>query len=168
MDRRLACDLQRHAFLAAGDQHRFAGDGLGQLGGRFGDLRFARERAMHGGRQLLGVRRDQRRAAIDAVIVALRIDDDRLAKPPRAVDDRADDARRQHALGVIRQHHRADLRQRRFGVGDQRRFALRADRRRRLPIGSHQMGGVVLGDEAHLARGLPRLVDHEIGNDARR
>ena len=42
---------------------------------------------------------------------------------------------------------------------------MRAGRRGGFPIGAHQMGRVVLGDEAHLARGLPRLVDHKIGND---
>ena len=32
----------------------------------------------------------------------------------------------QHALGVVGQHHRADLRQRRFGMGDDRGLGLRA------------------------------------------
>ena len=45
------------------------------------------------------------------------------------------------------------------------RLALRAGRRGGLPIGPYQMGRVVLGDEAHLARRLPRLVDHQIGHD---
>ena len=44
-------------------------------------------------------------------------------------------------------------------------FAMRAGRRGAFPIGAHQMGRVVFGDEAHLARRLPRLVDHQIGHD---
>ena len=165
MDRRMTLDVQRHALLAAGHQHGFAVDHARQFGRRLGDLGFGRDRTMHGGAEFLAVRRDQCRAAIDAVIVAFRIDHDRLAEPPRRVDDGADDARGQHALGVVGQHHGADLRQRRFGIGDDRSLALRAGRRGGLPIGAHQMRRVMLGDEAHLARGLPRLVDHQIGHD---
>src|SRR6204780_4868313 len=42
---------------------------------------------------------------------------------------------------------------------------MRAGGRGGFPIGAHQMGRVMLGDEAPLARGLPRLVDHQIGHD---
>ena len=42
---------------------------------------------------------------------------------------------------------------------------MRAGRRGGFPIGAHQVGRVMFGDEAHLARGLPRLVDHQIGHD---
>ena len=165
VDRRVTVEMQRHALLAAGDQHRLAFDELRQLGRGVGDLGFRRHRTMHGGAELLTVRRDQGGAAIDAVIVAFRIDHDRLAVPARRIDHGPDDARRQHAFGVIGQDHGADLRHRGFGVGDDRRLALGAGRRRGLPIGAHQMGRMMLGDEAHLARGLPRLIDDEIGHD---
>ena len=81
-------DVKRHALLAAGDQHGFAVDDAGELGRGLGDLGLRRHRPMHGGAQFLAIRRDQRRAAVDAVIVALRIDDDRFAEATRRVDDR--------------------------------------------------------------------------------
>ncbi len=52
----------------------------GEFGRGLGDLGLGRDRPMHRGGQLLAVRRDQRRAAIDAVIVALGIDNHRLAE----------------------------------------------------------------------------------------
>ena len=88
MNRRIALDMQRHALFAAGDQHGIALDDAGEFGRRLGDLGIARHRPMHRGAEFLAVRRDQRRAAIDAVIVALRIDHDRLAESARLVDDR--------------------------------------------------------------------------------
>src|SRR6202030_2804006 len=69
------------------------------------------------------------------------------------------------ALGVVREHHGAGLLHGGFGIADDRRLACRARRRSGLPIGPYQMGRVMLGDEAHLARRLPRLVDHKVGND---
>src|SRR5262252_6795897 len=62
---------------------------------------------MHGNAEFLPVGRDQRRAAVDTVIVALRVDDHRFAELTRAIDDRADDARRENALGIVGQNHRA-------------------------------------------------------------
>ena len=120
---------------------------------------------MHGGAEFRTVRRDQCGAAVDAVIVPLGIDHDRFAELPRAVDDGADDARRQHALGIIGQHHRAALRQRRFGMGDNCGLACGACRLCRLPIRPHQMRRMVLGDEAHFSGGMPPRLDNEMGND---
>ena len=96
VDRRLPFDVQAHPFFAAGDQHRLAVDPMRELGCGGRDLGVSRDRPMHRGGKFLGIRRDQRRAAINAVIVALRIDDDRLAEAPRRIDDGADDALGEH------------------------------------------------------------------------
>ena len=165
MDRRITFDVKAHAGFAAGDQHGFAADEARQLGGGHRDLRLGGHRPMHRGGQLLGIRRDQRRAAIDAVIVAFGIDHDRFAEAPRRFDDGANDARGERAFGIVGQHHRAGFGQRRFGKADDRGFAFRAGRVRGFPIGAQQVGGVMLGDEAHLARGWPRVVDHQLGCD---
>ena len=88
----------------------------------------------------LAIRRDQRRAAIDAVVVALRIDNDRHAEPPRLIDHGAYDARREHALGISRtapRHQRAAAPLAR--MRDDRRLAVAARRVGRLPIGPDQM-----------------------------
>ena len=79
----LALDVQAHPLFAAGHQHGFAVDPVRELGCSGGDLRLGRDRPMHRGGKLLGIRRDQRRAAINPVIMPLRIDDDRLAVPAR-------------------------------------------------------------------------------------
>ena len=165
MDRRITFDVKTHAGFAAGDQHGFAADEARQLGGSHRDLRLGGHRPMHRGGQLLGIRRDQRRAAIDAVIVAFGIDHDRFAEAPRRFDDGANDARGERAFGIVGQHHRAGFGQRRFGKADDRGFAFPAGRVRGLPIGAQQVGGVMLRDEAHLARGWPRVVDHQLGCD---
>ena len=81
-----------------------------ELGRGCRDLVVGLRRPMRGVGEFLPVRRDQRRAAVDAVVAALRIDHDRLAELVGGIDDRADDARRQRAFGVIGQHHRARLR----------------------------------------------------------
>ncbi len=161
----MAVDVERHALLAARDEDGFAVDDARKLRGRLADLGFARHRTVHGGAEFGAVRRDQRRAAVDAVIVAFRIDHDGFVKLPRPVDDGADDARRQHALGIIRQHHRAALRQRGLGMGDDGGLAGRACRLRRFPIRPHQMRRMVLGDEAHLACRVPAGLDDEMRND---
>ena len=165
VQRRMTVDMQRHAFLAAGDQHGIAFDDARELSRRFGDLGFARHRAMHRRSQFLAVRGDKGCASVDFIIVTFRIDHDRFAEPARFVDDRADDALRQHALGVIRQHHRAALRQRRFGLRNDRGLAFGARRLRRLPVRPHQVRRMVLGHETHFARGVPSCLAHEMGND---
>ncbi len=163
--RRMTGDMQRHAFLATGDQHRIALDQPRQLGRGLGDLGLRRHRPVHRRAQLLTVRRDQRGAAVDAVVVAFWIDHDRLAKPPCRVDDGAHDARGQHALGIIGQHDRAGRRHRRFGLGDDRGFARGARRLCRLPIRAQQMRRMVLGHEAHLARGVAPGIGDQMRND---
>ena len=165
VDRRLPFGMQAHALFAARDQHGFALDHLRKLGGGGGDLRLVAERPMHRGRKLLGVWRDHGRAAIDAIVVALRIDDHRLAVPARRLDDGADHPLGQHAFGIVGEYDCADLRHRRFRMRDHRRLALGARRRRCFPIGAHQVGGMMLGDEAHFARRRPRFIDHQFGND---
>ena len=55
--------------------------------------------------EFLPVRRDQRGAAIDAVVAAFGIDHHRLARLVGGLDDGADDARGERALGVVGQHH---------------------------------------------------------------
>ena len=97
--------------------------------------------------------------------MAFRIDDDRYAKTPRRLDDGADDALGERALGIVGQHHSAGFRHGSLGMGDDRGLALRADGLCGLPIGPHQMGRMVFRNKAHLARGLTGVVDHEIGNN---
>ena len=165
MNRLLPLYMQCHAVLAAGHQHGLGVERAGQFRCRRGDIGLGGDRAMHGGGEFLAVRRHQRRAAIEAVIMRLGIDDHRLAEAARAVDDGADDPRCQHTLGVIGHHHRADLGQRRFGIGDDGGLALRPGGLRRLPVRPHQMRRMMFGHEAHLARCLPSGVDHQIGHD---
>ena len=161
----MAVDVQRHALLAAGDQHGFALDDARKLGRGLADLGFACHRSVHGGAQFSAVWRDQRRAAIDAVIVPFRIDHHRFAKLPRAIDDGADDARCQHPFGVIRQYHCAAVRQRRFGMRDDRSLACGVRRVGGFPVRPHQMRRMMFGHEAHLAGGVPPRLDDEMGND---
>ena len=42
-----------------------------------------------------------------------------------------------------------------------------ADRARLLPVGAQQMRRIVIRDEAHLARGRARRIDHQRGLDQR-
>ena len=127
--------------------------------------RIACHRAPRGVGQLLAVRRDQRRAAIDAEIEALGIDDHRLAELARLVDDGADDRRAQHALGIVGQHHCIRTRHRRSAGLDQRLLDVLPHRRGELPVGPQQMGGIVLGDEPHLAGGRARRIDQQMRLD---
>ena len=101
MDRGVTCHMQRHAFFAARNQDRFAVDDPPKLGGGLGDLRFGRNRPMHGDTQFLPVRRDQRRPAVDAVIVAFRINYNGFVELPCALDNRANDPRRQPTSGPV-------------------------------------------------------------------
>ena len=71
---------QRHALLAARDQHGLGVDRLGQRGRGDDDLVVVVRRRVRRLGEFLPVRRDQRRPAIDAVIAALWIDHDRLAE----------------------------------------------------------------------------------------
>ena len=87
-------EVKHHAFLATGNKHRVALHDARQFGRGLGDLALARHRPMHRRPQFLAVRRDQRGAAINAVIVMFRIDHDRFAEAPRLVDDGADNALR--------------------------------------------------------------------------
>ncbi len=96
---------QRHAVLALRHQDGLAIRKLHRVLSRFGDA-LLRIRAASGRfRELLAVRREQRRAAIDREIGALGIDDHALAELAGGIDDIADHARRQHALGVVGQQH---------------------------------------------------------------
>ncbi len=79
MDRRLARDRKRHAVLAAFDQDGFAAGNVGKLGRGGSDLRVGDDGPMHGGGELPAIGRQQCRAAIDAVVMALGVDDDGFA-----------------------------------------------------------------------------------------
>ena len=104
---------QHHALLAAGHQHGLALDHAVELGHRGGDIGFGRDGVPAHFRKLMAVRRDQGRSGVAGKVLALRIDDQRLAGLARRVDQGAHDTRRQHALGVVGQHDRRDPRQRR-------------------------------------------------------
>ena len=158
---------ESHAGFAARDQHRLRAERIAQGGGRRRDFLFRSRGSVRRIGQFLPVRRDQRRAAIDAVVAALRIDDHRLAGLARGGNHRADDARRQRALRIIGQHHCADARQRGNRVRDDRVFAHLRDRRCEFPIGAQQVRRMVLGDEAHLACCLPRGIEHQARIDQR-
>ena len=138
MDRRLTLDVEAHSLIAAGHQHGFAADHAGEIRSGADNLRLGRDRTMNCGGELLGVRRDQGGAAIDAVIVALRIDDDWFAEALRLLDDGADDTLGEHSLGIVGQHHGAGRGDRRFRMGDDRGLAFLTRRLRRLPIGAQQ------------------------------
>ena len=71
--------MQAHAVFAAGNQHRFAFDQPGEFGRGGGDLGFGGDRTMHSGGKFFRIRRDQRGAAINPVIVMLGIDHHRFA-----------------------------------------------------------------------------------------
>ena len=79
MNRRRVLLHQRHALVAAGHQHRLAGERLAQFVGGGRHILVAAHLAAHGVAQFLAVGRDQRGAAIDAEIAALGIDHHRLA-----------------------------------------------------------------------------------------
>ena len=117
--------------------------------------------------KFLPVRRDQRGAAIDAVVAAFWIDDDRLAERVRRIDRRAHDAFGQRALGIVGEHDGAGLRRGLLDMRDQRVLGRLIDRRRGFPIGTQEMRRMMLGDEAHLARGLPLRVGHQMKFDPR-
>ena len=170
MDRLAARRHQRHARLAARHQHGLAADRAIELGGGGGDLRLVRSRARRvasASSCRFGVIRVA--PLVDRKILALGIDDHRLAElaaPPRS--GCADDTRRERALGIVGQHHARRARQRR----ERRDRAASSrvsgiERLRQLPVGAQQMGRMVLGDEADLARGRPRRIDDQMGFDQR-
>ena len=157
---------QRHAVVAAGHQHRLAAERLSQFLRGIGDIGIALGLAPHRFRQFLAVRRHHRRAAIDAVIAALGIDDHRLAGRIGRLKQTPDQRRRQHALGVIRQHHRIRPRQCGECRLQQRLLGFGIRRPRLFPVGAQQMRGVMLRHEPHLARGRARSVNDKRGRDA--
>ena len=158
---------ERHAGFAARHQHGFAADRAVELGRGRGDVGFARDgMAGHLGK-LMPVRSDQGRTLVAGKILAFGIDDHRLAELPGGFDQGPDDARREQALGIIGQHHARRARQRRQRLGEHGLFGLAIDRRRQLPVGAQQMGRMVLGDEADLARGHARAIDDQMGFDQR-
>ena len=159
VDRRLAAHHERHAVLAPRHQHS---------GGRGrGDIGVGQRGAPRGVGQLLAVRRDQGRAAIDGEVSRLGIDHHRLAELGGGFDDRAHHALGQRPLGVVGEHHRARLGQGRDRVADHRVLDLARDRLCHFPIGAQHVGrlAALAGDEADLARRRPRAVDHQAGLD---
>ena len=127
---------QRHAVFAARDQHRLGAERTAEIARRSGDFFIGLGGATGCFGKLLPVRRDQRRALVDAVVAAFRIDQNRLAELIGGVDDGTHHARRERAFGVVGQHHRASARHRLDGMADERVFACRIDWRRNLPIGA--------------------------------
>ena len=89
-----------------------------------GDVLVGIGAAAGGLRKFLAIGRQQRRAAIDREIGALGIDDHALAELSRGVDDVADHARRQHALGIVGQQH--DIGARRAAAGSRRSASARS------------------------------------------
>ena len=118
---------------------------------------------MDGGGQLQAIWGEQRRATIDAVIVTLWIDNDGYAQTPGVIDKGAYDARRQHALGEVGQHHNVNAGQRLARMRNNRRLAVAPGRIGCLPISPDQMARIMFGYKANLARGLPRGINHELG-----
>ena len=153
---------QRHAVLALRHQHRLAvGEDHGVARG-LGDIGVAVGAAAGRLGKFLAVGREQRGAAIDREIRALGIDDDALAGLARSIDHVADDARSQHALGIVGEQHDIGARELRQDGVDQLLLDLARRRRSQLPIGAQHVSGEMLGDEAHLARGRPRrIVDQQ-------
>src|ERR1700691_1421315 len=127
------------------------------------ELGVGSDRPMDGGSQFQAIWREQRRAAIDAVIVALWIDNDGYAETPGVIDEGAYHAGRQHALGEVGQHHSVNAGQRLPRMRNNGRLAMTARRIGRLPISPDQMARIMFGYKADLARGLPRRINHELG-----
>ena len=101
MQRHLALRVEAHALFAARHHHGLACDDAGKLLGCRMDRRITDRIAARRNAQLAPVRRDDGRAAVDRKVRGLGIDDHRNARALRTTDDFADDARRQHALGVV-------------------------------------------------------------------
>ena len=167
MDRLALARHQRHAALALRHQQRGAIRRRHRLARRAGDLNWGIGTAARRLAKFLAVRRQQRGAAIQREIRALWIDDHPLAEFLRGVDRLADQARGQHALGVVRQQHDIDARQLRQHRIDQALLDFSRRRRRGFPIGAQHVGGEMLGDEPHLAGGRPRRIAHQHRGDAR-
>ncbi|CEG07356.1 hypothetical protein BN961_00745 [Afipia felis] len=153
---------QRHAVLALRHEHRIAArdlDGVAR-----GSPDFLRRTGAAAGclGEFLAVRRQDRGAVINREIQVLRIDDGALAHLARGVDGLADHAMGEHALGVIGQQHDVRARQRFLDRGDQLRLGLGRRGLRHFPVRTQHMRGVMLGDEAHLARGRPRRINDEM------
>ena len=165
MDRLAALGVEQHAVLAHGHQHGLASHGAGERRRRRGNLAMGRDRMTGGVAELLAVRGDHGRPAVDREIASLGIDHDRLPELAGLPDHGADDAFGEHALGVVGEHHRAGLRQRRGRALDQGGFDLAGDRLRRFPVGAQQVGREMLGHETQLAGGRPRGIDHEVRFD---
>ena len=158
---------QRHALLAARHQHGAAAHDAIEFGDRRRDLGRAGDRAPGDFGEFLAVRRDQRGVGVIRKVLALGIDDHRLAGLARRLDHGADDARGQHAFGVVGEHDRPNPRQRLEHRIDDRLLDLAGNRLCQLPVGAQQVGGMMLGDEADLAGGRTRPVDDEMGLDRR-
>ena len=167
VQRATAISVERQAGFTACHQHRLALDHARHLLRRRNNVGIARERSVGGIGQLLAVRRDQGGAAIDAKVETFGIDHHRLAELFRSVDHAADEACREDPLGIVGEHHAIRPRQRSHTGVDQRVLDVRADRRGQFPVGTQQVGRMVLGDKAHFARGRAAGIDHEMGFDRR-
>ena len=149
---------QRHAVLALRHQHGLAIGQLHDVLRRIGDIFLGVGAAAGGFGEFLAIGRQQGRAAIDRKIRALGIDDHPLAELSRGVDDVANDTRGQHALGVVGQQHDIGARQAWQDAVEQFLLDLGGGRFGQFPVRAQHMGGEMLGNETHLARGRPRSV----------
>ena len=119
MDRLALARHQRHAVFALRHQHGLAIGEIASRPARRAAMLLSIGAAASRIRKFLAVRRQQRGAAIDREIGALRIDDHALAELSRGIDDVADHPRRQHALGIVGQQHDVGARQQRQDGVDQ-------------------------------------------------
>jgi hypothetical protein len=118
-------------------------------------------------REFLTVRLDHRCAAINGVVDRFGVNDDRYFCLFRRIDNVSDDPRRQRAFGIVGQDDARRTRQCRQGAIDQGLLGLGIERLRQFPVGAQQMGRMMLGNEANLARGRTRRIDDEMRFDQR-
>ena len=161
MHRLFAPCVKAHALLAASNDNRLAGDDPGKLLGSSQDRGIANAAAPRRIAELAPVRRDEGRATIDRIVGRLRIDDDGNARALCGRDHLGDDARRQHALRIVGEHHGTHARHCGKHTGNQLAFEIGADRARPLPVGAQKMRREMLGDEAYLLRRRTRRIDDQ-------
>ena len=167
MDRLAGARQQAHAVLAARQQNRLAVHRSHEFAGCVLEIGFGIGAAAGRLKEFLAVRRQHRRAAIDGKIGAFRIDDDAFAEFLRLIDDIADDARGQRALGIIRQQHDVGVRQRRHGRRDHLLLDRSRDRLGHFPIGTQQMRGEMIRNKAHLSGRRPARIHDQPRIDSR-
>ncbi len=84
-------------------EHRFGICGPQRFNRRIGDVHIGRDPPPRGLGELLSVRSQESRAAIDRKICAFRIDYHALSELLGCIDDVSNDTRRKNALGIVGQ-----------------------------------------------------------------